>query len=286
MNPTESSTGTDNVSQDANAVELDPQAMAVSAPFVGQWNQLVSQTNWEKGRIISEWRSALIESDAPITAYSDEAWARYVGAVTSQHVGRLRRVHERFAQHQSSYPGLYWSHFLAAIDWDDAELWLEGAVRSSWSVSEMRRTRSEASIAAGKDPERDEELITSEVDDGFVALESEDEESEDRFDDGSNGPLAEGPDFGDEDSVSDDDPSRIQAADSQNAADELLDNSGEIVKENPFASLGQLPPDLAEAVEQFKLAIIRHRSASWMDISQSKLLNVIDALRTFAQSPS
>ncbi|MFN9605368.1 MAG: hypothetical protein ACK6A7_18240, partial [Planctomycetota bacterium] len=152
MSSNESTSDTEKLSQDANGVDLDPQAAAVSAPFVGQWNQLVSQTNWEKGRIISEWRAALIDSDAPVTSYSDEAWARFVGAVTSQHVGRLRRVHERFAEHQSSYPGLYWSHFLAAIEWDDAELWLEGASRSDWSVSEMRRTRSEASIAAGKEP--------------------------------------------------------------------------------------------------------------------------------------
>ena len=27
--------------------------------FVGQWNRLVSTTNWEKGRIICQWRDAL-----------------------------------------------------------------------------------------------------------------------------------------------------------------------------------------------------------------------------------
>jgi hypothetical protein len=286
MSSNKSTVGNDNLSHDPSGSELDPQAMAVSAPFVGQWNQLVSQTNWEKGRIISEWRMALIDSDAPVTSYSDEAWARFVGSVTSQHVGRLRRVYERFAPHQSSYSGLYWSHFLAATDWDDAELWLEGASRSSWSVSEMRRTRSEASIAAGKEPERDEELITSELDDGFVALASDDNDESDRYDDGSSGPIAEGPDFGDEDSVSDQDPSRIQAADSQNAGDEFADGSDEIARENPFASLGQLPPDVADAVEQLKLAIIRHRAASWIDISQPQMLQAIDALRLFAESTS
>ena len=30
-----------------------------SRPFVGRWNQLVSDTNWEKGRIIQQWREAL-----------------------------------------------------------------------------------------------------------------------------------------------------------------------------------------------------------------------------------
>lgn len=52
--------------------ELD----AASQPFVGQWNQLVSTTNWEKGRIILDWREALIEAQAPAVEYSDEAWSR------------------------------------------------------------------------------------------------------------------------------------------------------------------------------------------------------------------
>ena len=44
-------------SDDAAAIEL-------AQPFVGQWNELISTTNWDKGRIISEWRVALIESVA------------------------------------------------------------------------------------------------------------------------------------------------------------------------------------------------------------------------------
>jgi hypothetical protein len=268
---------------------LDEAALAVSEPFVGRWNLLISQTNWEKGRIIFEWRAALIESGAGATSYSDEAWARSVGAVTSQHVGRLRRVYERFGQQQASYPGLYWSHFLAAIDWDDAELWLEGAVRSAWSVSEMRRMRSEASVAAGGEPERDEELITTEVDDGFVALATDEEQDDSaRNKDGSTGPLAEGPDFGDADEHSDTDPSRIEAAgDRADAAgkgdDEYSQEIANADRVNPFATLGDLPPDVADAVEQMKLAIIRHRASSWSDMSQSQMLQAIDALRTFAQ---
>jgi hypothetical protein len=284
MNPTEPSSEAETTSQ-LTEIQWDPRSLAASAPFVGQWNQLVSQTNWEKGRIISEWRCALMDSGSPNTAYSDEAWAQCVGAVTSQHVGRLRRVHERFAQHHLSYPGLYWSHFLAAIEWDDAELWLEGAVRSSWSVSEMRRTRSEASIAAGKEPERDEELISSEIDDGFVALASEEEDAEGRFEgDGASGPIAEGPDFGDEDTHSEDDPSRIQSADPEMASGDPFAEDVSVERVNPFANLGELPPDVAEAMEQFKLAIIRHRSASWTDIPQSKMVQAIEALLAFTRS--
>ena len=266
------------------ANELDAHALEVTAPYVGKWNTLISQTNWEKGRIIAEWRSALIEANASVTDYSDETWSKQVGAVTSQHVGRLRRVYERFGASQQSYQGLYWSHFLAALDWDDAELWLEGAVRSGWSISEMRRTRWEA---AGGDPKhnpKDVELITSEVDDGFTSLKTQDEEdieSDRSADDGiSTGKSYEDADFGDADednlNSSGSSPEAMQS-ESDTAWDE---DSKQMA--NPFASLPSLPPDVADALEQFKLCIVRHRSTQWADVSQKAMLDALDALRTFA----
>ena len=44
-----------------------------SREYVGRWNRLISSTNWEKGRIISQWREALIEAGAPAAACTDEA---------------------------------------------------------------------------------------------------------------------------------------------------------------------------------------------------------------------
>ena len=130
-----------------------------SAEFLGRWNRLVSTTNWEKGRIISAWRKAMIDSGAPAQAYSDEAWARRVGNVSGQHVGRLRRVYDRFGGGFDSYPGLFWSHFQAALDWHDAEMWLEGAVQNSWSVAQMRNQRWEATGAADGEAPPDEEIL-------------------------------------------------------------------------------------------------------------------------------
>ncbi len=262
------------------AADLDSHSLTVTAPYVGQWNTLISQTNWGKGKIISEWRSALIASHASTSCFSDETWTKQVGVVTSQHVGRLRRVYERFGQSCSSYPGLYWSHFLAAIDWDDAELWLEGAMRSRWSVSEMRKTRWESNGGDPKHAPRDEELITSEVDDDFDALTAEvDEESDrekrDRAE--SSGPLAEGPDFGDADY----EPS--MAGESQPGDPSFDSESFDASKEplNPFAGLSDLPPDISDALEQFKLSIVRHRASKWADVSQKQLLDVLDALKLF-----
>lgn len=283
--------GTNRLMVDSNAEtsspvspELDARSLEVTAPFVGKWNTLISQTNWEKGRIISDWRTALIESSAPVTAYSDETWSKQVGAVTSQHVGRLRRVFERFGASQSSYQGLYWSHFLAALDWDDAELWLEGAVRSGWSISEMRRTRWEASGGDPKHNPKDEELITSEVDDGFTSLKTADEEeveSDRSSDDGiSTGKSYEDADFGDadEDNLN----SSGSASDAmQSENDSSWDEDGKQMV-NPFAALPTLPPDVADALEQFKLCIVRHRATQWSDLSQKAMLDTLDALRAFA----
>src|SRR5205085_5168476 len=124
-----------------SAMPLSDSLVEASQPYVGLWSRLVSTTNWEKGRIIVEWREALVAQELPVSEYSDDAWAQMVGGVTGQHVGRVRRVCQRFGQQKEEFAGLYWSHFQAAIDWNDAEMWLEGAKQSGWSISQMREKR-------------------------------------------------------------------------------------------------------------------------------------------------
>ncbi len=252
------------------------------APYVKKWNHLVSQTNWEKGRIIIEWRTQSIESGLSASAYSDEAWARSVEGVSPQHVGRLRRVFERFKDSYTTYEGLFWTHFLSALDWSDAELWLEGASQSRWSVSQMRRTRWEA---MGQDPEQqpdESEIVAAEADEDFAPLSEvedateTDRELQDRI--GTTGPLPEGPDFGEGESTGD-------AAEAGDNAYEDFDAEESVEdRTSPFASLPQLPVDVAEAMEQFKLAIVRHRATQWQDVSQADILQVLDALGKFVQT--
>src|SRR5438552_3405359 len=97
----------------------EPQGLAgtleeeTSLTYLKQWDRLISSTNWEKGRIIHEWRTSLVNSGAIATQYSDEAWSRRVGNVSGQHAGRLRRVFERFGDVAPSFANLYWSHFQA-----------------------------------------------------------------------------------------------------------------------------------------------------------------------------
>ena len=71
---------------------VSQEAATKSEPFIGQWNRLISTTNWEKGQIICQWRESLKKGNAAHSEFSDEAWCQLVGGVTPQHVGRLRRT--------------------------------------------------------------------------------------------------------------------------------------------------------------------------------------------------
>jgi hypothetical protein len=254
-----------------------------SRPFVAEWNGLVSTTNWEKGRIILEWRQALIAGGADVQEYSDDAWSRRVGTVSGQHVGRLRRVYERFAGAREQYPGLYWSHFQAAIEWPDPELWLEGAVQNDWSVSEMRRQRWQAYGAAEADEPRDADIITAEFDED--ALPTRDGLREERlgppdFESGSSGlgpDLDQGPDFGDADPFSQDALSEPTA---------LYVDEAPLATVRPFEHLPELPADLSEALEIFKLAILRHKLAAWRDVPAESVLAALDGLKQLVLAPS
>ena len=262
--------------------ELD----AASQPFVGQWNQLVSTTNWEKGHIILDWREALIDAQAAAVEYSDEAWSRRVGHVTGQHVGRLRRVYQRFGSVSEQYEGLFWSHFQAALDWEDAEMWLEGAVQNTWSVSQMRRTRWETLGAVEADRPRDEDIVVSEVDEDVeqtLDRAADDPKPSNGRGDGQSSPLHEGPDFGDEDAASASGQEAAQAGASI-YADEDTRETIEFVR--PFENLGELPDDLAEAFDAFKLAILRHKQEGWEQISRDDVLASLDALKELALAPS
>lgn len=246
-----------------------------SRPFVGQWHTLISTTNWEKGRIISEWRAAKQAAGEEVSEYSDEAWAALVGEVTSQHVGRLRRVFEKYGDTYTQYEGLYWSHFHAALDWDDAEIWLEGALQQGWSISQMRKAHDKAH---GKS-EDDSDVTMSKVAKG-------------ELDAGSGGELATVVDPDNEDGLTASDAEPRERAehdgdDSEAPFDEEMPAAGKTTpKHRPFESLGELPDDLADAFEAMKLAILAHKLSNWEDVSRDDVLASLDALKALAVAPS
>jgi hypothetical protein len=248
-----------------------------SQPFVGRWNHLVSTTNWEKGRIIAEWRQALVDTDRPSREFSDEAWARLVGFVTGQHTGRLRRVYERFGQAYLEYRGLYWSHFHAALDWDDAEMWLEGAVQSKWTVGQMRRQRWEATGAVESERPFDEEIVVAEVDEDVDPAQSRDQAAkrvQEQMAEVQGPPIPEGADFGEEGEAT------AHARSDAEPAEETIP----LVR--PFADLAELPDDLADAFEAFKLAILRHKAEGWQQVSLDDVTGALESLKELAWAPS
>ncbi len=261
----------------AVALELDDEIVAASSPFVGQWNEVVSTTNWEKGRIISEWRTALERSEAPAAQYSDEAWAQLVGDVTSQHVGRLRRVHQRFGEVHTEYAGLYWSHFQAAIEWPDAEMWLEGALQNGWSIAKMRAERWEVTGDRSEGELTPIETSSPTTQPATSRAETnEATEEEDSADEAA--PWEESTESGEVASAK-----HAEVGPNTNVASLAAEPREKI---RPFEQLPELPADIAEAFEQFKLAILTHKFTGWGEISRSDVLSCLEALKTLALAPA
>ncbi len=253
-----------------------------SQQYLHKWHVLVSTTNWEKGRIISEWRNDLQANGATVAQFSDEAWSRRVGSVSGQHVGRLRRVFERFATARESYPKLSWSHFCSALDWNDAEMWLEGAVQSVWSVADMRHERW---LALGGDATlqpRDEEVVAAEVDEDYA------DPGRDHSADATHDPSVPrdfvADTFSETNSSGDDAQADGHstgegvpfAVDSRDAAEYAT---------QPLTSVGELPDDLQQAFEAFKLVVLRHKVTGWVEVSAADVLNCLEHLKQLTLTP-
>lgn len=268
----------------ATAALESPRIDVASQPFVLRWNHLVSVTNWEKGRIILDWRKSQKKAGAPVEERSDEAWATRVGQVSPPHVGRLRRVFEKFGKDYESYEGLYWSHFSAAMDWDDAEMWLEGASRNGWSISQMRNQRWEALGAPADKKPRPEDVIATELEEEVLPP------GEDRargakaaHRNGKSGPdHSQGPDFGGE-RGREFDPKKA-AKGGKHESSVLRETHAQPVR--PFEELPELPDDLSEAFELFKLSLLRHKLSGWREVALDDVLSCLEGLKRLALAPS
>jgi hypothetical protein len=256
-----------------------------SAEYVGRWNRLVSTTNWEKGRIICQWRERLEQEGMPASSATDEAWSLAVGNVSPQHVGRLRRVYQRFGSVAESYAGLFWSHFQAALDWDDAEMWLEGAVQSRWSVSQMRRQRWQANGGAADAEPLDEALPATEFDEDSEPPVEDQSGAPNAVGDAHEAAVAEQPHEADVEPAAAWDEGSADATDETD--DPIADDGGEPASRpvRPFENLPPLPKDLTDVVEQFKLALLKHKVAGWQEVRCDDVLATLDALKQLATAP-
>jgi hypothetical protein len=199
-------------------------------------------------------------------------------------------VFERFGETRDSYAGLYWSHFQAALDWDDAEMWLEGAVQNTWSIADMRRTRSET-LGTPADLQSSADETGTELDeDGdpademvpavepSVDLVRSTERSRAGVEDRAGGESWNGSDS-DSGNENDDEHARTSAAEWD---DERTGGAVAVEPVRPFAHLASLPADVSEAFEAFKLCIVKHRLAGWAEIAQADMLTALNALRALA----
>jgi hypothetical protein len=269
--PEDISIEVENAVETPETVEIED-TIKQSVKFIGQWQTLISTTNWEKGQIIVAWRGELAMQDLSPLHYSDESWSRIVGGVSPQHVGRLRRTYERFGEVYPSYKGIYWSHFYAALEWDDGEMWLEGAVQNRWSVSQMRMQRWESLGGDPKSKPKPGDIVDSEIQEELSSLSvAENQElgkKEKEYDEYVPGPRDERPDFGDDEAPFDSDDDRVSVTNEANSPAVRL-----------FAAFENLPDDVSAAAEEFKLCIIRHKTAEWSELSRDQMVNLLDALK-------
>jgi hypothetical protein len=264
--------------------ENSPLIDQLSEPIVGKWNVLVSQTNWEKGTLILHWRNELIAAGLPNTVYSDEAWAKRVGHVSTSHVGRLRRTAERFGEANRNFSGLYWSHFYAALDWDDAEIWLEGAVQNDWSVAQMRMQRWEAIGASDEHKPREEDVFVGEIDEDVYSRQSDRIEGRnveigavDALGEPAASPIA----------VSVAEPPKRKEQPRKDKAKPPLDKHSESESGVPTSGellmslkgIAQFPADLAESLELLKVAILNHKLAGWKSVSADRVCQSLETLK-------
>lgn len=250
--------------------ELDSIA-ETSEPFIGNWQQLISQTNWEKGKIIQEWRTRLLENDVAAKLYSDPAWSRLVGEVSPQHVGRLRRTWTRFGKDYQDYEGLYWSHFFVALEWEDSEMWLEGAVQNKWSVSKMRYQRWETLGKLKEDEPNPRELVANPDEEGVSMIASPANDGETVYKDDApsiQGPLREGPDFGED---------ADEASGNGLPGQSHLDSNQDRV--DIEAILADIPAEIARPFRQLRTAIAAARTDDWSSVKRIHLIALVNDLK-------
>src|SRR3954447_26418874 len=94
----------------------------------------VSQCNWVVGECAQTWTQKYARGR------TDGDFAALLG-LTADQVYQRRRVWETFADVYASYPGLKWSHFYAALNWDDAPECLQWADENQSTVAEMKAWR-------------------------------------------------------------------------------------------------------------------------------------------------
>lgn len=102
--------------------------------LISKARDAVSQCNWVVGECASQWTSKYSRGR------TDSDFGQMVG-LSGDQIYQRRRVWEAFGTSYRNYPGLKWSFFYVAMNWDDAEECLQWAQDADSTVAEMRAWR-------------------------------------------------------------------------------------------------------------------------------------------------
>lgn len=94
----------------------------------------LSHCNWELGECAAKWTRKYARGR------TDADFGALIG-LSGDQVYQRRRVWETFSDVSGSYPKLKWSHFYAALTWDDAAECLQWAADIEATVAEMKAWR-------------------------------------------------------------------------------------------------------------------------------------------------
>lgn len=102
--------------------------------LIQQARDAVSQCNWVVGECAAKWTARYARGR------TDADFGQLVG-LSGDQIFQRRRVWERFGSVYADYPGLKWSFFYVALNWDDAPDCLAWAREGDATVAEMRAWR-------------------------------------------------------------------------------------------------------------------------------------------------
>ena len=102
--------------------------------LISRAREAVSQCNWVVGECASNWTQRYARGR------TDAEFGQMVG-LSGDQIFQRRRVWEAFGKTHEKFPGLKWSFFYVALNWDDSEDCLAWAQDSDATVAEMRAWR-------------------------------------------------------------------------------------------------------------------------------------------------
>ena len=128
LTPTDSAPSAPSSLSDANDAAPDEEAL------VDRARDAISGCNWTIGQCAAVW------TERYAAGRTDADFGERVG-LSGDQIYQRRRVWETFADVRGEYEALRWSHFYAAVAWDDAPDALGWAEEMGATVAEMRAWR-------------------------------------------------------------------------------------------------------------------------------------------------